>query len=136
MIAVMVLDTSVILKWVKDSNEEGVDKARVYLDNFKRKEIEIIVPDLIFYELANFASRQLGETRVEYENLIIDLLCSDIKIIPPDQALMENTVQLASELKVSAYDAAYLALAARFQTKMVTADSKLCSKAKELTIPL
>lgn len=132
----MVLDASIIVKWVKSANEKNVEKAREYYRRFRRKEIDIIVPDLIFYELANLASRQSGEALNIYRELIDSLFCSDIKIVPPDPELIQDAVEIAHDLEVSAYDAAYLALASRFQTRMVTADDKLCAKAADLTIPL
>lgn len=132
----MVLDASIIVKWVKSADEEKVGEARLYFEQLRRKEIEITVPDLIFYELANLASRQSDEAQKIYLELINNLFNSDIKIVPPDQELIREAVNIAYSFKVSAYDAAYLALASRFQTKLVTADSKLCAKVPDLTISL
>lgn len=132
----MVLDASVIIKWTKKESESKIEEALDYYEKLHKNEIEIIVPDLIFYELANISSRQTGAGLGIFIELINNIFCSNIKIVFPDEELIKNTIKIAKDFKVTAYDATYLACASRFQTKMVTADSKLCAKVPELTIPL
>ena len=48
---VLVLDASVVVKWF--TKEEDKDLAIEYRDQFLTGEIDIALPDLILYELAN-----------------------------------------------------------------------------------
>lgn len=45
----VILDTSVIIKWF--TNEENTDRSIEYRDRHIDREIEIIEPDLLLYEI-------------------------------------------------------------------------------------
>lgn len=131
-----VIDSSVIIKWLKKDNEEKTAQAQVYYERFKLKETGIIIPDIIFYELANFISRDNPENQKDWDELIAALYLPPVEIIPPDKKFVMDTVLLAREFKISSYDAAYLNAAKTRQAKLVTADEKLIRLAPELTLPL
>ncbi|MDO8515481.1 MAG: type II toxin-antitoxin system VapC family toxin [bacterium] len=132
----LILDSSVIIKWVKFQNEESVETALSYYERMKKNEIKVIVPDLILYEISNFASRDLQENRSQWEEMINNLFTPPLEIILPDSYLIKSILEITSIHKVSAYDASYLALAKRYNSKLVTADKKLLQTAPELTISL
>lgn len=132
----MVLDTSIAIKWIKQTNEDGSDEAYSLYQKLQAGETKISVPDLILYELANYASRQKEEIYSACQDFILGIFESKIEIVPPDKELIGEAVTLGHDLGVSAYDATYLSLAKRFNTKLVTADRKLLSAAPGLTISL
>ncbi len=138
MIQGFVIDSSIAIKWLRNSVEADADKALGYYKRFRNGEIEIIIPDLIFYELSNFGSRQPNETLIDCQELIENLLDPEmgIQIIPPDRELIQRTTILAHDLKISGYDASYLAIAEKFNTKLITADKKLLTAAPNLTTSL
>ena len=49
-----VLDTSVIIKWFSEYDEDDLDKALTLRNIIVEDKCSITVPDLIFYELAYF----------------------------------------------------------------------------------
>lgn len=132
----MVVDTSIVIKWIKRSTEEGVLEALKYYQKFQNNEIPLTVPDIIFYEISNFASRQIEETRIACQALIDFLFESGAEIIPPDKEFLAQAITLANKLNISAYDASYLTAAINSKTKLLTADKKLIASAPDLTIPL
>lgn len=132
----MVIDTSIVIKWIKHSKEEGVSEALEYYQKFQNNEITLAVPDIIFYEISNFASRQTEETSLACQELINFLLESGTEIIPPNKESLAETIALAHTLNISAYDAAYLTTARNSKTKLLTADQKLIQVAPDLTISL
>lgn len=133
-----VIDSSIAIKWLKNSDENDAEKALEYYKKLKDKEIEIIIPDLLFYELSNFGSRQPNETLIACQELMENFLDPEmgIQVVPPDNELIQRATTLARDLKISAYDASYLAVAEKFSTKLVTADQKLLSIAPDLTVSL
>lgn len=133
---IVVLDSSVIIKWVKARNEDDVDKALIYYKQFQNKQIQVTLPDLIFYETSNMASRDFPENRALWEEMILNLFSETIKIVPPDKKLVEDITRLTKAFRITAYDASYIAVAERFNTKLVTADKKLIAAAPDLTISL
>ncbi len=134
----MVLDTSIIIKWIKDSNEIDRDKALAIYKKLRNKEIAVIIPDLLLYELSNFGSRQQAETLTACHDLINNLFDPElgIEILPANEELVQYAMSIAHDLKISAYDATYLAIAEKFKTKLVTADKKLVLAAPNLAISL
>lgn len=138
MIPSFVIDSSIIIKWIKDSNETDRDKALVLYKKLHNKEIKITIPDLLFYELSNFGSRQPIETLTACHDLINNLFDPEIgvEILPANEELIQYATSLAHDLNISAYDATYLAVAEKYNTKLVTADKKLLTVAPNLTTSL
>lgn len=134
----MVLDTSITIKWLKNSQEIDAKKALAYYKKLRDGKIKVIIPDLMFYELSNFGSRQPSETFFACQELMENIFDPDMRIliIPPDNDLTQRATTLAHDFRISAYDAFYLAVAEKFNTRLVTADKKLLSAAPDLTIPL
>lgn len=134
----IVLDTSVILKWYLE--EEDSDKALNYLKEYLNRQINITVPDLILYEISN-ALRYNKDFIVNDIKLVIEsIYLSKIKIVSPTIELINQAIEFSSSFDVSIYDSTYLALASLFNFQFITADEKfykkIISKNKNLKIKL
>jgi predicted nucleic acid-binding protein len=89
-----------------------------------------MAPDLLPYEISNVAVNKLRR------GAALDLLCNrlarfsalGIELVPPDTALM---LELAARFKLTAYDAAYLALAGALQCPLCTFDKRLADAADQ-----
>ena len=53
-----VLDTSVILKWFSEAGESDLDRALQLRQSMLGRTVFFVVPDLLFYELANALRRE------------------------------------------------------------------------------
>ena len=69
----IVLDASVVVKWFSTDNEQDYDKASFILQLIKNGDIELIIPDLLLYEL--------GNALLKSKNFDIESLNSAVKII-------------------------------------------------------
>src|SRR6059036_1467041 len=49
----IVVDTSVLIKWIKTKDEELVNEARRLLTDVERRSLEVHVPALLLYEIGN-----------------------------------------------------------------------------------
>jgi predicted nucleic acid-binding protein len=103
---VFVLDASVVIKWF--SEEEYTDRALKLREDFSKGEIELVVPDLMLYEVSN---------ALRYNS---------------DFDETNSALNLAYEYKITIYDAYYVALAKEIDFILVTADRKLYLKIKDL----
>jgi predicted nucleic acid-binding protein len=63
----IVVDSSVLLKWVKTRDEQLVDEARQLLSNIEKERIEVHVPALLLYEVGNalLLKTQLGPAALQ-----------------------------------------------------------------------
>jgi len=132
-----VLDASVVLKWFV--KEDDSDQALKLREEFYRGEKEIVVPDLLLYEVAN-ALRYNPSFSVEaVQEAVGTLLAIEIEIITPTFSLLSETIELAKDLGITCYDAAYLSLAEELGFEFITADEAFHRKVSEtgrLQIPV
>lgn len=121
-----VLDASVVLKWfVKEKDSE---KADVLRNEYYQGSRDIIVPDLLLYELANALRYHPDFTADEIKEAIDTLFDMGIEIITPTYALLHKSIDISKENNITCYDAVYLALAEDLQVEYVTADEKFYKK--------
>jgi len=105
-----VLDASVILKWFVDE-EDSVQALRIR-DEFYNGNREIIVPDLLLFEVSNALRYNPSFTVEEIKEAMRTIFDVGIEIITPTYSLLASAIELAKKLDVTCYDAVYLALAA------------------------
>ncbi len=128
--ALLVLDASFITKWFKDDiyTETALNVKEEFVSGIH----EIVVPDLILYELTNDmkCDKAFEISLVKHSiNQFIELY---IDVIIPTEDLISTSIELAYKFDISIYDALYVAFASKLDATFVTADEKLYGKTKEL----
>ncbi len=118
-----VLDASVVLKWFV--NEPDSALAIGLREEFYTGKREIVVPDLLLYEITNALRYNSTFTSKEIQEALETLFGMGIEIIAPTLSLLGKAVQLAEQFDVSCYDATYLALSEELGFEFVTADERL-----------
>ena len=132
-----VLDASVILKWFVE--EEDSDQALKLREEFYTGAREIVVPDLLLFEVANALRYNPSFTAKDVQEAVDTLFAMEIEIITPTSSLLSKTIELAKDFDVTCYDAAYLALAEGLGFEFITADERFYRKVSEkaqLSAPL
>nr|MDO8086661.1 type II toxin-antitoxin system VapC family toxin [Candidatus Sigynarchaeum springense] len=121
-----VIDASVIVKWYIEENDS--DKADSIRTGFVKKEIELLCPSLLPFEVLNalrysglFNKGDLKKAGESLENYPFTYHA----ISGEHQARM---LELAMDHDFSIYDAAYIALAMKEKIKLLTADDKIKKK--------
>ncbi|NHI91784.1 MAG: PIN domain-containing protein [Candidatus Lokiarchaeota archaeon] len=131
----IVLDASVILKWFCD--EIDSNKALIYKDGYVNREIIILEPDLIIYEIQNVLRYNKGFSIQTVNKALKEFINMDIEIYFPTLKLISIATDLAFNHDISIYDSYYVSLAKMLNCKLITADQKLqkkCSKLKFIEI--
>lgn len=121
--SVLVVDASVVIKWFIP--EVDSDAARQLLD----QDHAFFAPDLLFAELANVVWKKVRSgdlSSAQGERLMTDFSKVAIETIAC-RALAPDAHFIAVATDRSAYDAFYLALAVRLDTKMVTVDRRFAN---------
>lgn len=99
-------------------------------EDYYEEKIDLLAPRLIRYEIGNALRFHPGSSPREIVDAVRTI--ADMQIDQSD--LSPETVQTASgiafEEKITFYDAAYLALAQRNSTKLITDDRRLYEKAR------
>jgi len=118
----VVLDASVILKWVLDAETEpGHAAAQRLLQRWQQGELDLLVPPLWLYEVGNILCLKRREDAYAALAALWDLGLSEV---PFSRGLIQRTILLAQSHGLTFYDASYLAVAEEKKAILVTADGK------------
>ena len=121
----IVVDASVAVKFSVE--ELGSAEALELI----RTEPSLVAPDLILTEVANAYWAMVRRSRLLmiHAERHLDDLPSYFDRLYPTGALIKDALAIAFALRHPVYDCVYLALAARLQCRLITADQKFHAKA-------
>jgi len=124
----VVLDSSVVIKWLRDGESlraQALALRASYLDG----SLDIAVPDLLIYEVANVLRYKTDLTSTEVVAAVQSIFDMDVAIIPIGPELAARAIALARQHDVTVYDATFVACAEHLSASLVTADAGLAGKA-------
>lgn len=133
----VVVDSSVIVKWLNQYNEALLVQAESVLLDAKSEKIVLLSPELAKYEVGNvlLASKKLSLSKArEVLEFFYEL---PITFVPESQELAEFTYKIGQEFNITYYDASFIALAKQENAALITDNPKHQGKTREIkVIPL
>ena len=118
----VVIDSSVAFKWF-DTTEPAADIAAELLRAHQRDTTALIAPALLVPEVVN-ALVCRGAPTAAVERAIGFLGDVDLLVAPIDDAMLRAAARIANDERLALYDATFIALAARLEAELVTADRR------------
>ncbi len=120
----LVVDTSVIVKWLNQDNEDYIEQADKILKDAQLDKIIIIAPELARYEVGNVLL--LGKhLSIEQASIVLAQLYKlPITFVEDTAELAEKTLELAVQAEITYYDASFIALACQYDAMLVTDNIK------------
>jgi predicted nucleic acid-binding protein len=128
----VVLDASVFLKWFHTKEKPRVEEAKRLEARFEAGELNVLVPSLLWLEVLNVAARRLRWRREQLERLAARLGALGFVVIEPQ---LGHVAQWAG-VGLTAYDAAYVAVAEQTGAQVITDDAQLVRQACGLAVAL
>src|SRR3989338_5679398 len=119
----LVVDSSIIVKWLNQTKEQNLRQADKILQDARRGEIELIAPELAKYEVGNVLITK-GLTANEAETSLSILYAFPITFITESQDIAKQTYSLADRLRITYYDASFMSLAMQYNAILVTENIK------------
>ena len=124
----VVVDTSIVIKWVIDETDSSI--AVALLARWISQGLIIQAPSLLAYEITNVLYQRLRKGRITFDeanDALQYVLLRELKLnTSQDYALSKRAMAFAYQFSLSAtYDAHYLALAERENCELWTADTRL-----------
>ena len=129
-----VLDASVVITWAMGDEDHPL--ADLAFERI-RTDSSAVVPAIWWYEIRNVLLLNERRNRISPEDSIqflSDISGFEIELRPVENS--QSTIDLARQLKLSVYDAAYLALAVNLKLPIATLDEALQSAARTVNVPL
>jgi predicted nucleic acid-binding protein len=125
-----VLDTSVVLKWFSEYGEDDLDRAFEIRECLFEGSVHFIVPELLFYELANALRYNPRFSTKDVSEAIDSVFDMELKVVRIDKRIMEDAIALAFKYHITVYDAYFLGLSRAEEKPLITADYKFFEKMK------
>jgi predicted nucleic acid-binding protein len=126
-----VFDASVIGKWMLPAEREELHlEAQVWAERYERGDLSIIVPDLLWIEVASLLWKAVRNSRItkdEATMAIVELRERELTTIESTPGLLDAALDIALSYNTSVYDSIYVALAKKTNTLLITADRKLAN---------
>jgi len=126
----LVVDSSVAVKWF--FSEPRTQQARALLNGNE----PLIAPSLVLVEIANAAWKRLLRGHIDQAEaeLVVRLSPGPFSSLVPIGPLLPEAAGLAFRLSHPVYDCLFLALAARDQCPIITADERLAALAQQVGV--
>jgi predicted nucleic acid-binding protein len=128
----VVLDASVVLRWLGPTGERGSAEARRLREQQEEGELWVVIPGLIILEVLNVAGRQWNWPGDALRELVAALEQLALDVVEPALASVVEWVDRG----LTAYDAVYVALAEERGIPLVTDDRTILEIAREVAQPL
>ncbi len=125
----IIIDASVAIKWFL-GEEKNKKEALYLLRNHLSKKEEIIVPDLLFYEVANAFVTKVGVPLFVVTRSIKKIFRYDLHLYSPSLKEVYESTKLAHKYKTTVYDMIYAVVAKNNKAMLVTADERFREKTK------
>ena len=128
----VILDASVVLKWFHHEGEVHAEAAGALREDFEVGELRVIAPPLLWLEIINVAARRWRWDRSQLEALAASLSELGFELVEPEPEAIARWAGRG----LTAYDAAYVAVAEEIGAPVITDDAQICRLATGLAEPL
>lgn len=128
----VVLDASVLLKWFHTQGEPNVEQATKLRARFEAGEVTVVVPSLIWLEVLNVAARRLSWPQDRLRQFATRLAALRFTVVEPELPRVAGWAGRG----LTAYDAAYVAIAEQTGAQLITDDAELVRQAPGLAVAL
>lgn len=127
----VVLDASVVFKWFRPQQRHAAE-ARLVREDYTAGRLSISVPSLLFLELLNAAARRWSWDTVALRQLAGDLTRFAFNVSEP---AVDRVAEWAAR-GLTAYDAAYVALADGVGARLISDDERVLEVTADVALPL
>lgn len=135
----IVVDSSVLVKWVNRIDERHLEQADSILSDFESGKIEIIAPEMSRYEVGNSLLKKKLEISLALDALVT-FYSLPITFFPQTEKLSVEAYREASEArskgyeKITYYDTTFTALAKQENAILVTDNPKHQAKIEGVNV--
>lgn len=127
-----VLDTSVVVKWFSEHDEDDLDKAIGLRNGLLEGKVSFVIPDLLFYELSNALRYNPRFTAGDVKEAMQTIVDMGFEVKGIEGHTMDRAVEIAFDYNVTLYDSYFLALSQIEKKPLITADYRFYERVKRI----
>ncbi len=129
----VVVDSSVIIKWLNTKDEENIAEAEKVLKKAQAGKIRLFAPEIFRYEIGNALLSKKLEQAEAFDTLetAYDL---PVTAVGEVKELAFESYKLAQTYGITYYDASFVSLAKQINAVLVTANPKHQAKVKDIKV--
>lgn len=124
----VIVDASVVFKWLANEDPLTTSKAREMLESLLLDAEEALAPDILLYEIGNILAYK---TKLEEKDIQVAwkrFTGYPVKFLYPDSNFINKCLKFSKKYAVTIYDASYIILAEERGCLFFTTDQKLIDK--------
>jgi len=129
----IVVDSSVIVKWLNSDREEYLEEADKLLKMACEESVALLTPDLARYEVSN----ALLHKNMDVNQLMVSISTIfelPIRFVSLSNEQSQLSAKVATESGMTFYDATFIALAMDQNAVLITENTKHQAKCKEVKV--
>ncbi|PJE63357.1 hypothetical protein COU89_03735 [Candidatus Roizmanbacteria bacterium CG10_big_fil_rev_8_21_14_0_10_45_7] len=130
----LVIDSSVIIKWLNTTDEQNIEKADKILSDSLQGNVELLAPELAKYEIGNVLLKSKQLTTHQAHISLGTVYSLPITFVVESEDLARETYYLATQGTITYYDAAFLSLAKAYGATLVTENIKHQGKSPDIKV--
>lgn len=130
----IVVDSSVIVKWINTQEEKNIDRADKILHDAQEEKIEIYTSELAKYEVGNaLLKRKQLQLPQAYASLGT-AYALPVTFVSETEDLANESYKIGQDLKITYYDASFLSLSKKYKATLVTDNIKHQEKLSDIKV--
>jgi len=130
---VLVVDSSVIVKWLNRDDEANLAQSDRVFSAGRSGRVELVTPELAKYETGNALLNKGLDLPAAIASLSV-IYTIPMSFLTIDSELAGRTLEIATQSKMSYYDATFVALAKKLDATLVTDNPKHQAKVKGVKV--
>lgn len=119
----VVVDSSVIVKWVNSQDEAYLDQADRLFEDCKNGKVQLLAPELAKYEVGNVLWKK-GLALPAAQVSLGTIYAGPVEFFKQDKSQAMRTMEIATKTSMTFYDATFVALAEQQGATLVTDNPK------------
>lgn len=130
----LVVDSSVIVKWLHQEEEQYLNQADQIIQDAQHGTVTLLAPELAKYEVGNALLLSKKITVDQAKVSFASLYSLPIQFIAQSENAANETYRIAQQANITYYDASFIALAKEENAILVTYNPKHQGKTQEVKV--
>ncbi len=126
----LIIDASVILKWILLEQEENKTKALLLRKDFLENKVSLGIPSIALYEIMNVLAIKMPNIATNFLSQLMALQMTEFRLTLDITAIALNIIKKFG--KISFYDAVYHAIAIKNNGIFITSDKQYYQKTRSM----